>query len=283
MIPSDARVLLTGATGGIGQAVAEALLKSGASLLLTGRSPARLSAQARELRRHLGVPSARVEWCAADLSLPQSWSQAHGLVPVAADWGVNAVVHAAGVPAFGRLEDQSAEAVAASLQTNLLAPLLLTRALLPHLRTRQQAQVIFIGSALGRIGLPGFSVYSAAKFGLRGAAEALRRELRDSPVRVQYLGPRSTRTAFNAPAVEAYNTATGTACDPPQRVAEALVALLKDEAGERYIGWPERLAVRLNGMVPTWLDPLFDRHRRSLSVPAVRDATAPLNPTLCKE
>lgn len=283
MTPSSARVLLTGATGGIGQAVAEALLKDGASLLLTGRSPARLSTLARELRRHLGVPGTRVEWCAADLSQPGAWTQAHGLVPVAADWGVNVVVHAAGVPAFGRLEDQPADQVAASLQTNLLAPLLLTRALLPHLRLRTQAQVIFVGSALGRIGLPGFSVYSAAKFGLRGAAEALRRELRDSPVQVQYLGPRSTRTAFNDPAVAAYNTATGTASDPPQRVANALLALLKDEAAERHIGWPERLAVRINGVVPTWLDPLFDRHRRSLPGPAGREAATPLNPSFCKE
>lgn len=283
MTPSSARVLLTGATGGIGQAVAEALLKDGASLLLTGRSPARLSTLARELRRHLGVPGTRVEWCAADLSQPGTWMQAHGLVPVAADWGVNVVVHAAGVPAFGRLEDQPADQVAASLQTNLLAPLLLTRALLPHLRLRTQAQVIFVGSALGRIGLPGFSVYSAAKFGLRGAAEALRRELRDSPVQVQYLGPRSTRTAFNDPAVAASNTATGTASDPPQRVANALLALLKDEAAERHIGWPERLAVRINGVVPTWLDPLFDRHRRSLPGPAGREAATPLNPSFCKE
>lgn len=283
MTPSSARVLLTGATGGIGQAVAEALLKDGASLLLTGRSPARLSTLARELRRHLGVPGTRVEWCAADLSQPGTWMQAHGLVPVAADWGVNVVVHAAGVPAFGRLEDQPADQVAASLQTNLLAPLLLTRALLPHLRLRTQAQVIFVGSALGRIGLPGFSVYSAAKFGLRGAAEALRRELRDSPVQVQYLGPRSTRTAFNDPAVAAYNTATGTASDPPQRVANALLALLKDEAAERHIGWPERLVVRINGVVPTWLDPLFDRHRRSLPGPAGREAATPLNPSFCKE
>lgn len=283
MMPSNARVLLTGATGGIGQAVADVLLAAGASLLLTGRSPARLSALARELRRRRGLSSARVEWCVADLSQPPTWTQAHGLVPVAADWGVNVVVHAAGVPAFGRLEDQSAEQVAASLQTNLLAPLLLTRALLPHLRTRTQAQVIFVGSALGRIGLPGFSVYSAAKFGLRGAAEALRRELRDSPVQVQYLGPRSTRTAFNDPAVAAYNAATGTSSDPPQRVADALLALLQDEAAERHIGWPERLAVRLNGLVPTWLDPVFDRHRRSLPSPSGREAVSPPNPSLCKE
>ena len=56
------------------------------------------------------------------------------------------------------------------LHTNLLAPMLLTQALLPHLRSLPVAQVLFVGSALGRLGLPGFSAYSASKFGLRGFA-----------------------------------------------------------------------------------------------------------------
>jgi short-subunit dehydrogenase len=142
--------------------------------------------------------------------------------------------------------------------------MLLTRALLPHLLAQPRAQVVCVGSALGRIGLPGFSAYSASKFGLRGFAEALRRELADSSVRVQYLGPRSTRTAFNDAGVEAYNRATGTAMDTPERVARALVELLRSERPERFLGYPETLAVRLNGLVGPWLDGAFARHRRSL-------------------
>jgi short-subunit dehydrogenase len=143
--------------------------------------------------------------------------------------------------------------------------MLLTRALLPHLRSLPRAQILFIGSVLGRLGLPGFSAYSASKFGLRGFAEALRRELGDSSVRVQYLGPRSTHTAFNDAAVEAYNRATGTAMDDPQIVADALLRLLHDDhCAERFIGWPEKFAVRLNALVPTCLDAAFARHRRSL-------------------
>lgn len=150
------------------------------------------------------------------------------------------------------------------LQTNLLAPMLLTRALLPHLRTLPRAQVICVGSVLGALALPGFSVYSASKFGLRGFAQALRRELGDTGVLVQYLGPRSTRTAFNGRDVEAYNLATGTAMDPPEAVAQALLAMLQDEAAERFLGWPEKLAVRLNGAAPALLDAAFAKHRRSL-------------------
>ncbi len=169
------------------------------------------------------------------------------LATAAASFGANVVVHGAGVPSFGPLQSLAPGNLQRVLHTNLLAPMLLTQALLPHLRSLPGAQVLFVGSALGRLGLPGFSVYSASKFGLRGFAEALRRELADSAVRVQYLGPRSTRTAFNDAAVEAYNRATGTAMDDPQIVADALLRLLRDDRrAELFVGWPEKLAVRLN-------------------------------------
>lgn len=278
MKPTDARVLLTGAGGGIGQASAEALLRAGASLLLVGRSPARLAALRGSLADRAGLPAAtadrRLACHAADLT------QAADIPPLAgaaAAWGANVVVHGAGVPCFGRFDETDAAQMQQVLLTNLLAPMWLTQALLPHLRSRPRAQVVCIGSALGRLGLPGFSVYAASKFGLRGFAEALRRELADTGVRVQYLGPRSTRTAFNDAAVEAYNQATGTAMDTPETVADALLQLLQDEAAERFIGFPESLAVRLNGLVPTWLDGAFKPHRQHLAACA-SPACAPATP-----
>jgi short-subunit dehydrogenase len=164
------------------------------------------------------------------------------------------------------------------LQANLLAPMLLTQALLPQLQRLPKAQVIFVGSATGRIGLPGFSVYGASKAGLHGFAEALRRELADTPVKVQVLGPRSTRTAFNDAGVEAYNRATGTAMDSPETVAAALLRLLESDAAERFIGFPERLAVRVNGLLGPWLDGAFARHRRSLRAEPLQPLSAE-NPT----
>jgi short-subunit dehydrogenase len=136
-----------------------------------------------------------------------------------------------------------------------------------------RAQIVFVGSALGRIGLPGFSVYGASKAGLHGFAEALRRELNGTPVRVQILGPRSTRTGFNDAAVEAYNRATGTAMDRPEAVAAALLQLIESEAAERFLGFPERLAVRLNGVLGAWLDGSFAKHRRSLPAAPLQPAS----------
>jgi len=263
MNPNEARVVLTGATGGIGRETAAAFIRAGASVLLVGRSPAQLSTLSRSLQATATGSAARIKWQAADLG---ETAPVDELVGVATEWRCNVLVHAAGVPCFGALETIDAEAMRRVLDINLLAPMRLTQALLPHLRAQTRAQVICLGSALGRIGLPGFCVYSASKFGLRGFAESLRRELSGSGVRVQYVGPRSTRTSFNDASVEAYNAATGTAMDSPSRVAETLLRSLQDGAAERFIGFPERLAVRINGAVPTLLDGSFDKHRRSVAI-----------------
>ena len=276
MKAAQARVLLTGASGGIGRAVADTLLQAGAALLLVGRSPARLAAQVHELGQRHGVDAARLHWVATDLAQTE---RLQPLAETAADWGCNVLVHGAGLPSFGRLETLDPLLIQQQLNTNLLAPMLLTQALLPHLRCQPRAQIICVGSALGRLGLPGFSAYSASKFGLRGFAEALRRELGDSRVRVQYLGPRSTRTEFNNAGVQAYNRATGTAMDTPERVAQALLRLLESEGAERFIGFPETLAVRLNGLAGPLLDGAFAKHRRSLPPPSSA-ANAPDSLTL---
>lgn len=271
MKPLAARVLLTGAGGGIGQHVARELLKAGAAVMLVGRSPERLDQQAVELAAQTGAAASRIAWREADLARVGHITRLAG---EAQNWRCNVVVHNAGLPAFSALQHQDPDQLQAVMQLNLIAPMLLTQALLGHLQQQRVAQVICVGSALGRIGLPGFSVYSASKFGLRGFAESLRRELKDSPVKVQYLGPRSTDTPFNGDSVTAYNRATGTAMDPPERVAHELLTLLQSEAAERFFGFPESVALRLNSLAPTLLDGSFKRHRQSLPGGASRASAA---------
>ena len=260
MKAQDSRVLLTGATGGIGKATARALLAAGASVMLVGRSVPALESFHRELTGE-GISPSRLKWVPADLTRHDDITR---LASESARLGCNVVIHNAGLPSFGPLAEHSPDEMAAVLQTNLLAPMLLTQALLPHLQTLPAARILFVGSALGSIGLPGYSVYSASKFGVHGFAQALRRELSGSSVKVQYIGPRSTDTGFNSAAVQAYNRATGTAQDSPEVVAGAIVQMLEDEAVERVLGFPEKLAARLNGLAPEWLDGSFRRHRQSL-------------------
>lgn len=250
MKPAAARVLLTGASGGIGRAMVQQLRAAGARVAGVGRGDAAPPGLGLDL------------WVQADLN------SAAGVLDVAhaaADFRSNVVVMAAGLPCFGALGTVPAAQATAVLQANLLSPMLLAQALLPQLLRLPQAQLIFVGSALGRIGVPGFSVYGASKAGLHGFAEALRRELAGSSVRVQTLAPRSTRTGFNSAAVDAFNTATATASDSPEAVAQALLALIENHAAERYIGFPESLAVRLNGLLGALLDGSFTRHRRCLN------------------
>jgi short-subunit dehydrogenase len=256
MKPADMVVLITGATGGIGTALARSLLAAGARVLLTGRRHAPLAALAATEAR--GVVGAVV----ADVTRTADRA---ALVAAAALHGVNVLVNNAGVSCFGPLETLDEDRIAVALHTNLVAPILLTRALLPQLRSQRAARVLNVGSVLGRLGLPGYSVYSAAKFGLRGFSEALRRELAGTPVFVQYLGPRTTHTGFNDARVEAYNRATSARADTAERVAGAAVRLLVTQGAERFIGFPESLAVRVNGLAPHWLDRAFVSHAAALA------------------
>jgi short-subunit dehydrogenase len=256
MKPADMVVVLTGAAGGIGRALTHALTAAGARVLLVGRRPAPLAGLAAEL----GTP-----WRARALCADITQSEGREAIRAAAEaQGANVLINNAGVACFGALDSLSGDAIAATLQTNLVAPILLTHALLPHLLRQRAARVVNVGSVLGGLGLPGYSVYSAGKFGLRGFSEALRRELAGSSVGVQYLGPRTTRTPFNDARVEAYNRATAARADAVERVAQAALALIASGRPERFIGFPESLAVRVNGLAPRWLDAAFTRHAAAL-------------------
>ena len=119
---------------------------------------------------------------------------------------------------------------------------------------RLSALLLFVGSTFGAIGYPGFAPYSASKFGLRGFAEALRRELADTGIRVLHVAPRATRTAMNADAVVAMNAALGVAMDSPQHVAAQIVQALRDETPECALGWPEKFFAHLNRLLPGVVD-----------------------------
>jgi short-subunit dehydrogenase len=243
---THARVLLTGASGGIGTAMTHALQQQGAHVMGVSRTP-------RD-----GPTSA---WICADLSQPEGIDT---VAQAARQWEANVVIHAAGQPLFGALAATSPCQSAALLQANLWAPIALTQALLPHLLAQPVARVVFVGSALGRIGVPGYSVYGASKAGLHGFAEALRRELHHTSLRVQLLAPRATQTAFNDAAARRFAAATGSATDSPARVAQELLSLLESDAAERFIGWPEKGMARVNGVLGPWLDAGFAQHRKTL-------------------
>jgi short-subunit dehydrogenase len=237
------RIVLTGAAGGIGAACATRLAAGGARLLLVSRNARRLEGLSAGLpgEGHLAV--------AADLT-----SEAGRLAVVDACGGdIDVLINNAGINHFGLLETQSEAQLREMFEINALAPILLTRMLLPDLRQRPSA-VVNVGSGFGSIGFAGYCGYSASKFALRGFTEALRREVADTRVEVLYLAPRATATDMNPQSVVALNLELGNAMDPPERVASELMTLLRKTGSARYIGWPERFFVKLNAIFPSLVD-----------------------------
>jgi len=259
MRAQELSVVLTGASGGIGAALAAALAQAGARLLLVGRRGAPLAALAASLD---GARNERVQALAADITTAAGRAI---IRDIAAARGCNALINNAALPCFGPFADADATQVDAVLQTNLVAPIQLTLALLPQLRAQRRSRVLNIGSATGRLGVPGFAVYGAGKFGLRGFSETLRRELADTSVRVQYLAPRATRTGFNDERADDFNRRTRTAVDAPEAVAAEALKLLLSGRAEKFLGFPESIAVRLNSLAPRLLDRAFAPHRAALA------------------
>jgi len=245
----EARILVTGAGGGIGSAIAAELAARGGAVMLTGRDPSLLEATAASL----DAPRDKVATVAGDLSIAADRQR---ICDAAACWrgGINVLVNNAGVSDFGLFDDQPASAIDAAVAVNLLAPLHLCHALLPSLYRQPEAAILNVGSVFGSIGYPGFATYSATKFGLRGFSEALRRELAGSRVRVHHFSPRATRTAINSAAVEQMNEDLGVATDTPRSVARAACDLLERGTAEAVVGWPEKFFARLNAALPRLVD-----------------------------
>jgi short-subunit dehydrogenase len=243
------RVLLTGATGGIGRVVAQRLLQEGAHVLLVARDEKSLDS----LVQFFAFASDRVHAHAADLT--QRTARA-ALCEVARQWhgGINVLINNAGINPFSMYEDLTPEQIDQTLAINVQAPMHLCRDLLPWLKARESAAIVNVGSVFGSIGLPGYVAYSASKFAIRGFSEALRRELADSRVMVKYLAPRATKTAMNTSAVEEMNSRLKVAMDPPERVARALIALLTRNEDSAVVGWPEKAFAKVNAVLPGIVD-----------------------------
>jgi uncharacterized protein len=171
------RVLLTGASGGIGDAIARALHARGATVLLSGRRTDALEQLAGELGE-------RAEALPADLSTPQGVGE---LVAAAGD--IDILVANAALPGSGRIDDFTPDQIDRTIAVNLRAPIQLARELAPGMVERGAGQLVFISSMSGKIANGGGSVYSATKFGLRGFAAGLRDELHGSGVGVTVVFP----------------------------------------------------------------------------------------------
>lgn len=237
--------LLTGATGGIGQAIAMQLATFCDALVLQGRNVSALDGLVQQIKQ--AGATCKVHTVVGDLG-DEACQQA--LVDAAQAHSVNLVIQNAGINQFALATNQDAATVSNIMQVNLLAPMQLATKLFPVLSQQAGSQLIFVGSIFGYIGYPGNSAYCASKFGLRGYAQALRREWSNSGIQVKYFAPRATKTAINEGAVDALNQALKVTTDSPALVAHRLLQFLSQAGFEYRIGYPEKIFVLLNSLFP---------------------------------
>jgi len=247
---SGSTVLITGASGGIGGAIARELAWRGASLILVNRDGDRLARLATELRGSGGT----VLTLSGDIAEPGMPAR---LIDKALGQAgsIDVLINCAGVQNFGFFAQERAADTAALFQVNTVAPIALVNAVLPHMLARGTGKIVNVGSIFGSIGFPCFASYSASKFALRGFSEALRRELAGTGVGVAYVAPRFTKTAFNRNVVARMANALKMNQDEPESVAASVIATIERDDRERYLGWPEKLFVRLNSILPRLVDP----------------------------
>jgi short-subunit dehydrogenase len=174
---AGARALVTGATGGIGGAIARALHERGATVVLTGRREELLE----ELRAELGDRAEAIPADLAERDAAATLAEAAGAVDV--------LVANAALPASGRVEDFDPSEIDRSIDVNLRAPIQLTRALLPGMLERGRGHVVLVSSLSGKVASPRSGLYSATKFGLRGFAAGLREDVEPLGIGVTVVFP----------------------------------------------------------------------------------------------
>jgi short-subunit dehydrogenase len=216
------RVLLSGATGGLGRAIAEELAANGANLVLSSRKETELE----ELRDSLPGGESRHRLIVADLAEEGAPEE---LVRDAGD--VDILVANAALPGTGKLESFSEEEVRRALRVNLEAPILMARGLGPALAEKGAGHMVLIGSVAGKVASPRASIYAATKFGLRGFAFGLREDLFPSGVGVSVVSPHFVREAgmFHETGAK---PAPGLGTTTPRKVAKAVVRAIRRNRSE---------------------------------------------------
>ena len=235
--------LVTGASRGIGAATARELARRGYALVLAARSQQLLAELAQECRQ-AGVPALAVP---TDLS---SILDVERLARIAQHhFGrVDLVIHNAGLGGSGKLLAQSdPNAIRELLAVNLDAPLVLTRALLPHMIERRSGTFVFVGSVVGRVAVPTSVAYSASKHGLRGFALALRREVRRYGIGVTLVAPGFVATDMTA-------RLRGIPKIPPERVARVIADAAMRPRREIVTPWYYRPICTLETLFPWAVD-----------------------------
>jgi NAD(P)-dependent dehydrogenase (short-subunit alcohol dehydrogenase family) len=241
------RALITGAGSGIGRALAIEASRLGMTVALCGRRAEPLYATLSEM-----TPSGPHLRLRGDITAPAvRRSIRHYLWQ---HWGgLDVLVNNAGLVPVGPLSCTTDDELERVMMTNVVAPLALTREMLPLLRRPGTSRIVNVGSVLGDIAYPLFAAYSASKFAVRGLSIAMRRELKPYGIGVTYAAPRATKTDASQamdPLVEPLQMRL----DNPTAVASQIWRAVMQDLDSIYPRGPERLFVLAQRLVPKIVD-----------------------------
>ncbi|WP_309750337.1 SDR family NAD(P)-dependent oxidoreductase [Novosphingobium sp.] len=176
---------ITGASSGIGAALARGLAKQGARVILSGRNVAALEAVAKDCGETLVLPFETTDYAALPAAVAKAW-----------DWsgGIDLLVNNAGISQRSLAQETDFSVYEKIVSVDLLAPIALTQALLPRMTARGSGRIANISSIAGKVGVPMRTAYCAAKFGLAGYGDALRAEVGHLGLQVHNIFPGSIAT-----------------------------------------------------------------------------------------
>jgi short-subunit dehydrogenase len=255
------RVLITGASSGIGRCLAEQAAQRGARVILAARSTDRLEALASQLAAG-GADAAAVPTDITSEADRQRLFQA-----VADRWGgLDVLINNAGVASFGHFADSSEVILRQIMEVNFFAPAELIRLAIPMLTEGQQPAIVNIASMCGRRGLPAWTEYSASKFALCGLTEALRGEMARFAIDVLLIVPGLTQSDLPRHLLrnEGRMKIDFTGGMAPEAVAGAVVDALQRNRTETVLGGEARWILRINRFAPRLVDRLLARKVRQL-------------------
>jgi short-subunit dehydrogenase len=258
---TGSRILITGASQGIGRALALAAAQRGAKVLATARSEDLL----RELEKEIRAGGGMVEMVRADVTSPLDRRR---LVDEAVRHfgGIDVLVNNAGIGATGHFAEANPELLRRIMEVNFFGVTETTRAFLPLLRRGQQPAIVNISSIAGKRGIPSRSEYSASKFAVQGFSEALRAELAKDEIDVLVVCPGLTQTNFSRNLLEnkARQPMDHLRGMTAERVAIATLQALERSKHEVCLTLQGKLLVFVSRLLPRLADRVAARRVRQL-------------------
>jgi short-subunit dehydrogenase len=243
---SNKLAIITGASRGIGRALAVELAKSGCGLLLTALEGDELSTLSQEIRRKFSV---NVDTMAVDLSDPESrknlidWIRKCETPP-------DILVNNAGIGYFGRFEDSEWNRIEKTIALNISALIHLTYELIPVLKKRPGAKIVNIGSGIARLPYPGLAVYGATKGFISSFSESLASELAGSAISVLCFHPGFTMTSFIGSAGMDLQKVPRILLHSPEEVATQIVLAIRKDKPWAYSDFLTRLSAWFGVLLP---------------------------------